>query len=512
MKNKLLIYSVSLYSVFILSSSYVLPNNSDDTCVLPISNSKSISPKDTLKKKEIGQKELFDMIRKGVVSIKVMGHLALDRYDKLWSGTGFIVDLEKGLIVTNAHVAGEMSVCTYEIKFGNGKTTDARLEYIDPCYDIAVLSIINKDDIPSDCIQLEFSDEDPSLNMAVYSMGSSYGNEFSTYHGTIFDTTSILWLKTFPEQSLQFSGLTVPGASGSPVFGADGKVVGLLYGGDFASGAALPIKYVEPVVNAIKNGKQFQRYFYGFMVDYMSLQDAIDSGIVHKDAQKEYEEKFPNANNKILLVTKKLSAFPETKEIQAGDIIWKIDDELIGPNLRKFDEMIQKAKGSNIEVIVYRDGKQKKIEIPTYKLKSKEDIKLLSFAGAVFFETNVDIAMSRGTNEQAVYIRDAEPGSAFSIITGNQHGYPIADSFQITELDGERIKSIDDVVSKLKDLFKKSVFNIKYIKVGGDGEEISITTKYNKEFIDAVLYSFDSSKKSWEVKNISNPLHVMSEE
>jgi S1-C subfamily serine protease len=107
---------------------------------------------------EIDQKQLFDMIRKGVVAIKVTAHVILDKYvnEKLWFGTGFIVDIEKGLIVTNAHVAGEMSVCTYEVKFGNGKSAEARLEYIDPCYDFAILSV-NKEDIPAYCAALQFS-------------------------------------------------------------------------------------------------------------------------------------------------------------------------------------------------------------------------------------------------------------------------------------------------------------------------------------------------------------------
>jgi V8-like Glu-specific endopeptidase len=47
---------------------------------------------------------------------------------------------------------------------------------------------------------------------------------------------------------MQFSGLTVPGASGSPLFDSVGKVIGILYGGKFVSGAALSIKYVLPII------------------------------------------------------------------------------------------------------------------------------------------------------------------------------------------------------------------------------------------------------------------------
>jgi S1-C subfamily serine protease len=121
------------------------------------------------------------MIRRGVVAIKVRGHVIMEKTynDKMWSGTGFIVDLTKGLIITNSHVAGEMAVCTYEIKFGNGTKTEAKLEYIDPCYDIAILSV-NPKDLPADSIALETSSEDVCVNTSVYSMGNTCGNEFST--------------------------------------------------------------------------------------------------------------------------------------------------------------------------------------------------------------------------------------------------------------------------------------------------------------------------------------------
>ncbi|MDR1034835.1 MAG: serine protease, partial [Holosporales bacterium] len=247
---------------------------------------------DDKKSNELDQKKLFNMIRKGVVAIDVIAHVIVNKQvnDKMWHGTGFIVDLEHGLIVTNAHIAGELAVCTYRIKFGNGQMAEAKLEYTDPCYDFAILSV-NPSEIPLYCIALKCSEDPVSLNLMVYSMGNSSRNEFSTYTGYVFDTESILWLKSLPEQSFQFSGLTVGGASGSPVFSSGGDVVGVLYGGKLVSGAALPISYVTPVVEAVKNGRKFTRYFCGCVLDYTSIQDAVNSGAIPEEAAKELENK-----------------------------------------------------------------------------------------------------------------------------------------------------------------------------------------------------------------------------
>mgnify|MGYP001366474549 CR=1 FL=1 len=456
---------------------------------------------------ELDQKNLFDMTRRGVVAITVKAHLILDKYinQKLWYGTGFIVDTEHGIIVTNAHVAGEMSVCTYEVKFGDGKSAEARLEYIDPCYDFAVLSV-NKKDLPQYTRALKISNTPLSINTEIYSMGNSSNNEFSTYKGYVFDTESILWLKPIAEQSFQFSGLTVPGASGSPVLNKKGEVVGILYGGKLISGAALPISYIKPVIDSIKDKKKFHRYFYGFILNYASLQDAISAENIPESLIEEYEKEFPNSNNKVLYVSKKLSAFgADNSELKSGDIIWKVDGELIGARLKRIDEIVQEKAGKPILLTIYRNGEKKEIETPTFEMSTSSKMKLLSFAGTTFFETTPELKINLGKNNSGVYISDSEAGSAFMDISSpSNDGCPIGGA-QIVSIDGKKVSSIDDVADIIPSLFKKKVFNVKFIKLGVDPQECSITTKYSPEFAEATMYTFNQSDKKWDVRAIKNP-------
>lgn len=471
--------------------------------VIPQNFSKSESEEN----EELNQQELFNTTRKGVVAIKVTAHLILEKYvnEKLWYGTGFVVNTNPGLIVTNAHVAGEMAVCTYEVKFGNGKTVEAKLLYIDPLYDFAILSVDPKD-IPIYVKPLKISEESPIINSKIYAMGNSSKNEFSTYQGYIFDTESILWLKPFAEQSFQFSGLTVPGASGSPVFNTKGEVIGLLYGGKLVSGAALPISYVKPAIDKLKNGENFHRYFYGAILNYMPIQNAIDSGNIPESIENEYETCFPNSNNKILYVHKKLTAFNnENSQLDSGDIIWKVEDEIIGSNLKKIDQIVQEKAGKNLNITVYRKGKKIDLEIPTFELDCSAKLKLLSFAGTTFFETTPEVKVNFGKNNTAVYITDSEAGSPFMEISNPSNGTYQGGAFQITEIAGKKISTLDELIDIIPDLFKKKVFDVKFIKLGSDSGEYSITTKYFPEFVDATLYTFNTSENKWEVKSIKNP-------
>lgn len=456
----------------------------------------------TIENTGIGQKALFDKTRRGVVTIKVSVVLDKSIYNKQWFGTGFIVDKEKGLIVTNAHVAGELTVASYEIKFGNGKKVEAKLEYSDPCYDFAILSV-NPKDIPQYAVPLKVSSDPLALNMEIYSMGNSANNEFSTYKGYIFDTESILWLKPIAEQSFQFSGLTVPGASGSPVLNTNGEVIGLLYGGKFVSGAALPISYVVPAVKTLQEGKKYHRYFCGFMVNYGSVQDFISAGTLPESVLEEYEHKFPD-KDKVLYVSRKLTAFEADKsKLEAGDIIWEMDGELIGCNLKKIDEIVQRKQGKSIAMSVYRNGKKEKIDVSTFELTNTTKMKMLSFADAVFHETPHEYKICLGKGKTGVYIADCETSSAFyevCVAPGNPD--VLMAGAQIVSIDGKEISNLDDLADIIPDLCKKKVFTVKFIRIGGDSQVTSLTIKHNPEFAEAKLYTFNADGKNWDVKNL----------
>ena len=161
------------------------------------------------------RRHILDVMRKGVVMVKVKKFLSADDPDKTtWSGTGIIIDKARGLIVTNSHVAGNFSVCSYDLKFSNGSKTKARKRYVDPFIDFAILEVDPKS-IPDDCEELVLSDKKLQVNDAVYVMGNAAGDEFTTQEGTIFITFDTL--TSFNDQSFRYSGFTVGGASGSPI-------------------------------------------------------------------------------------------------------------------------------------------------------------------------------------------------------------------------------------------------------------------------------------------------------
>ena len=481
----------------------------------PVADNKNQNPAADASNKELTRKKLLDQVRKGVVIIKVKSYASTqnDLNAKAWSGTGFIVNLEKGLIATNHHVTGDMAVCTYEIKFSDGTTTTAKLNFFDPLLDFAFLTIDPKD-FPTSSMALEFSKNPVKVNDTIYSMGNSAGDEFSTYKGTVFGIYESLG--SFSEQSFRFSGLTVGGASGSPVFDEDGKVVGIIYGGKFVSGAALPISHVARALQSLSKGELPSRQSLGLVLRYDDLKDAVNVGALPAEAQTEYSKAFPTAHNKILVVDTRLVDSPASSQFMAGDIIWKIQGELIGPELARFDEIIDLKSDKAISLEIYREGKLISIEAKPYALTNDGAEKFIQFSGATWFDYNEKIRLMTGDKGPGVFISSADVTSPFKNLF-KENFFGVSRPMKITHINGKAIQNLADLEKLIPELLTKKMFSIKFIDflgqqsfgqtVSADRQERFLILKYDSKFDNPKAFSFNRKTLEWDIKELkgNNP-------
>jgi S1-C subfamily serine protease len=460
--------------------------------------------------KEVLRKKLLDEMRNGVVMITTKSYAATqsDRSEKTWVGTGFIVDIKKGLIVTNHHVVGDMSVCTYEVKFSDGSVVTGRLKYFDPLYDFAFLTI-DTQDFPDPCIALELRKNPVKINDTIYSMGNSAGDEFSTYKGTVFSIYETLG--EFSEQSFRFSGLTVGGASGSPIFDEDGKVVGIIYGGKVVSGAALPIRYVERALESVRHDDIPTRRSLGVILRYGDIKDAVGVDMLPAEAAAEYRKIFPQAHNKILTVQTRLVHSEASEKLQAGDIIWKINETHVGPELSKIDEILDSKEKKSVRLEIYRNKKIISIELKTYELSNNSAQKFIQFGGTMWFSDNEKTRLMTGDKNPGIFISSANVTSSFkSIFKDNWfgNGRPI----KITSINGKPINTLHDLETLIPALIHKKMFDVRYIDfmgqksfdqtISADRQERSLIIKYDTKFDNPKIFSFDTTQNEWDIKDI----------
>jgi len=145
------------------------------------------------------------------------------------AGSGFIVDAEKGYIVTNSHVvkdATHIGVTVFD-----GTSYDAKLIGYDPRTDVAVIQIPN----PKNLTQIDFADSDKvKIGHICLAFGQPEGLKYTVTQGIISATgRSDLGIIGGPgeiagyESFLQTDAAVNPGNSGGPLTDIYGKVIGM---------------------------------------------------------------------------------------------------------------------------------------------------------------------------------------------------------------------------------------------------------------------------------------------
>ncbi len=461
-----------------------------------------------------GKKKILDLVRKGVVVIDVKTYANVDANERVsWAGSGFIIDREKGIIATNKHVAGDMTVSTYSVKFTDGSSVEAKHIPFATLGDYAFLKV-DPDKLPKTAIALEFSKTPISVNDTVYSMGNSARDEFSTFKGTVYSVFENLG--PYGEQSFSFSGLTVGGASGSPIFDDQGKVVGIVYGGKFTSGSGLPISYIQDALASLKQDKIPEIYTTGAIPGYGSLSSYEKAGVLPKDAIATYKEKFPDAQNKIAVIQGTVKGTKASEAIEIGDVLWSINGSLVGPNLYEFEKLVNTAQGKEITLGVYQNGKFKDIKLTPTLLSATPYKNFISFADVTWFESNENTKYLYGEEKPGVFIMGMGQTSPFKSITkGEIFSHPFFPSsrlFMIRELDGQKVSSLEDLKKIIPELNKKKTFTVRFVDYQGsmglgsfssmDRQERMAIITYEGKFDSPKLYTFNDKTLEWDSKEI----------
>ena len=170
-------------------------------------------------------------------------------------GSGFLVDRERGWILTNAHVAGK-SPSTIRVSFKDRPYSKVEKIYVDNQLDLAVLRV-DPANIPAEAIVAEMKCEgEPAAGLPVIAFGHPWGLDYTATRGIISGTKSLEG-----EEALQTDAALNPGNSGGALIDAgSGVVVGVNASGFSKSVAeglnfAVPSKQACSILNLLKQGK-----------------------------------------------------------------------------------------------------------------------------------------------------------------------------------------------------------------------------------------------------------------
>lgn len=168
------------------------------------------------------------------------------------TGSGFIVS-DSGVAVTNAHVARGQDTLTATT--GNGQSFQAKVVYVDPSLDIALLKL-DGNGFPQLRLALTQTVQGGSAVVAIGSPSKGFQN--SVTKGIV---SGIGQMKSEPGLWIQTDTAINPGNSGGPLLNGAGDVVGITTQKQFLSGDGRPLQGIGFALSSSDLLSVLQKFF-----------------------------------------------------------------------------------------------------------------------------------------------------------------------------------------------------------------------------------------------------------
>lgn len=346
--------------------------------------------------------------------------------------TGFIVDSERGLILTNRHVVGPGPFCGYAV-FDNHEEAIVKPIYRDPVHDFGFLQFNVSDIKHMKLNQLELRPDLAKVGTEIRVVGNDAGEKLSILSGFISrldrnapDYGSMTY-NDFNTEYIQAAASASGGSSGSPVINEDGYAVALQAGGSSQASTDFFLPVFRPL-RALKCIQESIPITRGdIQVEWhLKPYDQCRRLGLTPEAEAKARGLFPDKIG-MLVAEMVLPEGPADGLIKEGDTLISINDEPISTFI-KVDEILDSNVDQQLKFVIQRGGEEMEQIIKIGDLHKITPDRYVEVAGALFNNLSYQIARCFCMPVKGVFINNA------------------SGSFEVSQFDknGWLLESVDD--------------------------------------------------------------------
>ncbi|TPX44205.1 hypothetical protein SeMB42_g04409 [Synchytrium endobioticum] len=425
-----------------------------------------------------------------------------------YNATGFIVDVENAIILTNKHVVTDAPFIG-KVCFKNSEEVPAWPLWRDPIHDFGFIRFDKSKVKFMDLQEVSLAPEAARVGLAVKVPGSDAGEKLAVLSGILarldrdppnYGVGTYCDFNTF---YIQASANTSGGSSGSPVINLDGKAVALNAGGSVkaASSFFLPLPRIKRALDLLREGKFVPRGTLQAEFSQKQYDECRRLGIP-LEIETSFRQKSPDLNG-LLTIKHIIPGGPSDNILQTGDILMELD----GRPISHFDELAQelddRAPTPNCPInpkgtctlTLFRDQRIVQVKVKVDDLHGITPSRFFEVGGAVVHSLSFQLARSFLHAAGAPFIADAGQIfgvagiPAYSVIVSVNHvKTPDLDAFI------DIMRSIPDgkrVPIRYYTLSKKNIEIVKVVLVESRWGRFRISTR-------------DDTTGQWEYTNVGS--------
>lgn len=444
--------------------------------------------------------ETLERISSGVVSIRVDATRAFDtEWNTSTQATGFVVDAERGIILTNRHVVTPGPVIA-EAVFRNNEEVRLTPIYRDPVHDFGFYRYDPADLQYIEPAELPLVPEGAGIGKEIRVIGNDAGEQLSILAGTIarLDRQAPTYgrgkYNDFNTFYYQAASGTSGGSSGSPVVNIDGEVVALNAGANSSAASSffLPLNRIDRALKELQNENSVSRGTLQTTFQSKAFDELRRLGLTPETERRARSKN--DEQTSMLTVGNVIPDSAADGKLAAGDILVGINGELITEFI-PLEAILDSHVGKEIEIEVERGGKHIVSKIVVDDLHSITPDEYIELGDGTV--NTLSYQQARHYNRQASGVYVSNPGYLFS-----KAGIPRG--AVIVEMDGEPVIDLDDFEAALAELADGERAKVRYVNMENPQNTVVRLLEMDRVWFPAKRCERDDSLGLWPCRVLAD--------